>query len=125
MHFAGGPSTPIPLVFGGHAAPALRRAARRGSGWFGPNIDLAGSLALTRRLDRLRAEAGRGDEPFDHYVRLVGEIGSDTVRRYEDAGYVHLVFSPFNRLPRTAPLADRLAALDSAVEALGPAWCPA
>jgi alkanesulfonate monooxygenase SsuD/methylene tetrahydromethanopterin reductase-like flavin-dependent oxidoreductase (luciferase family) len=116
VHFAGAPETPIPLVFGGHAGPALRRAARRGTGWFGPNLDLAASQALTRRIDALRAEAGRADEPFDHYVRLFGEISPDAVRRYADAGYAHLVFSPFNRLPRTATLADKLAALDEAVE---------
>jgi probable F420-dependent oxidoreductase len=116
VHFAGAPETPIPLVFGGHAGPALRRAARRGTGWFGPNLDLAGSQALTRRIDALRAEAGRADQPFDHYVRLFGEISPDAVRRYADAGYEHLVFSPFNRLPPTATLADKLAALDEAVE---------
>jgi probable F420-dependent oxidoreductase len=125
VHFAGAPETPIPFVFGGHADRALRRAARRGTGWFGPNLDLDGSLALTRRLDALRAEAGRGDEPFDHYVRLFGELSPAAVRRYEDAGYEHLVFSPFNRLPRTASLADKLAALDGVVESLGPAWRPA
>ncbi len=125
VHFAGAPRTPVPLVFGGHADPALRRAARRGGGWFGPNLDLDGSLALTRRLDALRAEAGRGGEPFDHYVRLFGDLSPDTVRRYEDCGYEHLVFSPFNRLPRTATLDDKLAALDGVVESLGPAWRPA
>jgi probable F420-dependent oxidoreductase len=119
VHFAGAPTEPIPLVFGGHAGPALRRTARRGTGWFGPNLGLEESLALTRRIDALRAEEGRGDEPFDHYVRLVGEISPATVRRYEDAGFEHLVFAPFNRLPRTASLADRLAALDEAVERAG------
>jgi probable F420-dependent oxidoreductase len=125
VHFAGAPQTPIPFVFGGHADRALRRAARRGTGWFGPNLDLAGSLALTSRLDALRAEAGRAGEPFDHYVRLFGELSPAAVRRYEDAGYEHLVFSPFNRLPRTATLDEKLAALDGVVESLGPAWRPA
>lgn len=122
VHFAGAPTEPIPLVFGGHAGPALRRAASRGSGWFGPNLDLAGSQALTRRIDRLRAELGRDHEPFAHYVRLHGDIGPGTLRAYEDAGYEHLVFSPFNRLPADATTSDRLAALERAVEAFGAAW---
>src|ERR1700754_4178075 len=86
VHFAGAPTAPIPLVFGGHAVPALRRAAARGSGWFGPNLDLAGTLALTSRIDRLRAERGRADEPFAHYVRLHGEIGPAALSAYTDAG---------------------------------------
>ena len=32
VHFAGAPTQPVPLVFGGHAGPALRRAATRGAG---------------------------------------------------------------------------------------------
>jgi hypothetical protein len=109
-------------VFGGHAGPALRRAATRGAGWFGPNIDLAGSLALTSRIDRLRAEAGRRAEPFDHYVRLFGNISPAAIRRYQDVGYEHLVFSPFTRLPRTATLADKMEALERAVDVLAPVW---
>ncbi|MDT5029429.1 MAG: hypothetical protein QOE61_5855 [Micromonosporaceae bacterium] len=124
VHFAGAPNWPVPLVFGGHAGSALRRAAARGSGWFGPNLDLADSLALTSRLDRLRAEAGRGEEPFDHYVRLFGDITPRAIRRYEDAGYEHLVFSPFNRLPANSSLGDKLDALEQAVVDLGPVWEP-
>jgi probable F420-dependent oxidoreductase len=122
VHFAGAPTAPIPLVFGGHAGPALRRAASRGTGWFGPNLDLAQTLALTRRIDRLRAQVGRGDEPFDHYVRLHGDITPAALRAYEDAGYEHLVFSPFNRLPPTSTVAEKLAALEDAVAALGAHW---
>lgn len=121
VHFAGAPRTRVPLVFGGHADAALRRAARRGDGWFGPNLDLPATLALTRRIDELRAAEGRTGE-FHHYVRLVGDITPATVRRYGDAGYEHLVFSPFNRLPRTATLTEKQAAMDSAVEALGDVW---
>lgn len=122
LHFAGAPTVPIPLVFGGHAAPALRRAARRGSGWFGPNIDLDASLALTRRIDELRLRYGRDGEPFTHYVRLYGPATPAEVERYAAVGYEHLVLSPFNRLPRTATLADRLGALDAARAALAPVW---
>lgn len=121
VHFAGAPLTPVPLIFGGHADAALRRAARRGTGWFGPNLDLAATKALTDRIDGIRAAEGL-DGPFDHYVRLVGDIKPDTVRRYADAGYEHLVFSPFNRLPRTASLDDKVSAMDDAVEALGEVW---
>jgi probable F420-dependent oxidoreductase len=118
VRFAAPPPVPVPVVVGGHAPPALRRAARRADGWFGPDVDLATSLRLTRRIDELRERAGRGDVPFTHYVRLVGELAPATVAAYREAGLDHLVFSPFTRLPRDASLADRIAALDAAAERL-------
>lgn len=122
VHFAGAPVQEIPFVFGGHAGPALVRAARRGTGWFGPNLDLDRTRALTDRIDRLRADFGRADEPFDHYVRLVGALEVSTVAGYEEAGYGHLVFAPFNRLPASASLADKLGALEEVAERLAPVW---
>jgi probable F420-dependent oxidoreductase len=122
VHFAGAPRQHVPLVFGGHSGPALRRAARRGDGWFGPNLDLDATLALTRRIDRARAEAGRADRPFRHYVRLVGDLTPDTVRRYEDAGYRDLVFAPFVRLPRDADLRRKLDSIDEMAARLAPVW---
>jgi probable F420-dependent oxidoreductase len=124
VHFAGAPRRPVPLVFGGHSRPALRRAALRGDGWFGPNVDLDATLALTRQIDRMRAEAGRDDRPFQHYVRLVGEIDPDTVRRYEDAGYEHLVFAPYVRLPPGSGLRRKLESIDEVAQRLAPVWSP-
>jgi probable F420-dependent oxidoreductase len=119
VHFAGAPRVPVPLVFGGHSRPALARAARRGHGWFGPNVDLDTTRTLTATLDQLRERAGRDALPFTQYVRLVGDVDLDNVRRYQDAGYEHLVFSPFVRLPPGSSLEDRLAAIDDVAGLLG------
>lgn len=119
LHFAGAPTRPVPYVFGGHSPAALRRAARRGSGWFGPNVDLATSLQLTAAIDRERERAGRQDHPFTHYLRLFGELDPTTVRRYADAGAAHLVFSPFTRTGIEPTPAGRLAALEQVADDLG------
>jgi hypothetical protein len=55
-------------------------------------------------------------------VRLLGDVSPATIRRYQDVGYEHLVFSPFTRLPRTATLAEKVEALEQAVEVLAPVW---
>lgn len=120
--FGGAPAEPIPLVFGGHARAALRRAARHGSGWFGPNVDLDESVRYRRLIEVLRAEEGRSHTPFDYHVRLVGDITSANARRYMDAGFEDLVFSPFGRLPPSATARDRLDALSAAREALDDVW---
>lgn len=112
LHFAGAPSSPIPFVFGGHSPVALRRAARWGSGWFGPNLDLESSLELIKLVDDARVTAKRDHEVFTHYVRLVGDLTMANVDRYATAGVQHLVFSPFNRPGIGARLGDRLEALE-------------
>jgi probable F420-dependent oxidoreductase len=60
----------VPLLFGGHSAPALRRAARVGDGWtssISNNPD--GLVRLTRRIDALREEFGTADRPFRHWIK--------------------------------------------------------
>ncbi|WP_051265520.1 TIGR03619 family F420-dependent LLM class oxidoreductase [Nakamurella lactea] len=118
VHFAGAPEQPIPYVFGGHSPAALRRAARVGSGWFGPNLDLAATAELTGQIDAERGRLGRTGD-FTHYVRLVGDLTPETVDRYAGAGFRHLVFAPFNRPDIPPTLAGRLAALDEAASGLG------
>jgi len=122
VHFGAAPQPPVPVVVGGHSRAALRRAARHGAGWFGPDVDLATSARLCGRISALREQLGRADDGFTHHVRLSGEISIAAVEAYRDAGLDHLVVAPFTRLPPAATRADRLAALDSVAERLAPLW---
>ncbi len=78
---------PIPVVVGGTAPAALRRAARRGDGWYGPACTLAESAAARDRIEAERVE--RRD--FTYYVRLTGPPEPATVARYADAGFDDVV----------------------------------
>ncbi|MFY1699761.1 TIGR03619 family F420-dependent LLM class oxidoreductase [Solwaraspora sp. WMMA2101] len=122
VHFGPSPQPPVPVVVGGHSPAALRRAARHGAGWFGPDVDLATSARLCGQLAQLREQVGRADDDFTCHVRLHGAISVATVRAYRDAGLDHLVVAPFTRLPPAATRADRLAALDSVAERLASLW---
>lgn len=122
VHFGEAPQPAVPLVIGGHSDAALRRAARHGTGWFGPDVDLPTSAALRDRIDELRIRAGRSETGFTHHVRLHGEISVGAVEAYRDVGLDHLVVAPFTRLPATATRAERLAALDSVAERIAPLW---
>jgi probable F420-dependent oxidoreductase len=80
------PTQPIPILIGGHAEPALRRAARLGDGWMHAGGD-AGELAgLLGRLAELRSEYGRDREPFEVHVISMDGYTVDGVRRLEDLG---------------------------------------
>jgi len=80
------PSVKLPILIGGHAEPALKRAARLGDGWMhagGDAGDLEGYIA---RLSDLRKEYDRKQEPFEIHVISLDAYSLDGVRRLEDLG---------------------------------------
>jgi probable F420-dependent oxidoreductase len=66
------PTKPIPVLVGGHAQPALRRAASVGDGWIAPATGMSGEKLrevigfLRQERDRL----GRSDVPFELHASL-------------------------------------------------------
>jgi len=86
------PRRPIPILVGGHAEAALRRAARLGDGWMhaggGQAADLDGAL---RRLAELRREAGREREPFEVHAISLDGFTPDGVRRLEEKGVTDVI----------------------------------
>ena len=49
----------LPIIFGGESAPALRRVAEYGNGWFGFNLDPAGARDKISKLHGYMRERGR------------------------------------------------------------------
>jgi alkanesulfonate monooxygenase SsuD/methylene tetrahydromethanopterin reductase-like flavin-dependent oxidoreductase (luciferase family) len=80
------PSEPIPILIGGHAEAALRRAARIGDGWMHAGGDAEALRGYLRRLQQLRREFGREREPFEIHVIALDAYTRDGVRRLEDLG---------------------------------------
>lgn len=111
------PVTPIPIVVGGATPAALRRTARAGDGWFGPPAcPLDETLGHVAEIERLRRDAGRADEPFRTWVRLVDPLDRATVERYRERGVERLVVGLNTLVPRDASLAGKLAAFDEAAD---------
>jgi len=96
------PTEPIPLLIGGQTDAALKRAARLGDGWMhaglGDGSDLATHLA---RLNGLRAEYGRSDEPFEVHVISFDGYSLDGIKRLEDLGVTDVIIG--FRDPYTMP----------------------
>lgn len=84
------PTEPLPILIGGHAEPALRRAARLGDGWMhaGGQEPLESLLA---RLAELRREYGREREPFEIHVISLEAYHLDGIRRLEDLGVTDVI----------------------------------
>ena len=82
----------VPIIVGGHAEGAARRAARLGDGFFPARGDYE---RLTKLLEVLRNEChkiGRASEEIE--ITTGGGFDVDAVRRYQDLGVSRLVIPP-------------------------------
>jgi probable F420-dependent oxidoreductase len=106
------PTRPIPILIGGHAEPALRRAARIGDGWMHAGGDAATLARLLARLSELRRECGREREPFEIHVISLDAYTPDGVRRLEDQGVTDVIVGFRNAYEKdTQTLQEKLDAL--------------
>jgi probable F420-dependent oxidoreductase len=104
------PSEPIPVLIGGHADAALRRAARLGDGWMHGGGDPADLPRLLARLAELRRQAG-AERPFQIYVISLDAYTVDGVRRLEEQGVTDVIIGfrwPYATGPDTEPLGRKL-----------------
>ncbi len=105
------PATPIPFLVGGHAEPALRRAAVRGDGWIHGGGDTDALPGLITRLHELRAEAGRSADPFEIHVISMDAYTADGIRRLEAQGVTDVIVGfrwTYDRAQDTEPLQKKL-----------------
>lgn len=108
------PTEPIPILVGGHADRALRRAATLGDGWVHGGGDPADLPSLLDRLAAERRAAGRAGGPFEIHVISMDAYSPDGVRRLEDMGVTDVVVGfryPYVREPDTQTLDEKLGPL--------------
>ncbi len=115
---------PIPLWFGGRAAPALRRAARLGDGWMASTGSSSENYPELDIIYRTLDEIGRPREDFGLEVRIrYGDGDPDEwikqVRYWEKMGASHLSFNTMNsHLPGGSA---HLQAIEQFAQAVSPA----
>jgi probable F420-dependent oxidoreductase len=106
------PKQPIPILIGGHADPALKRAARLGDGWMHAGGDAAQLDAYLARLNELRRESGREKLPFEVHVIAMEAYTLDGVKRLEDKGVTDCIVGFRNAYEKdTMPLQQKIDAL--------------
>ena len=106
------PAEPIPVLIGGHADAALRRAARIGDGWMHGGGDPADLPRLLARLADLRRQVPeRAGRPFEVHVISLDAYTVDGVRRLEEQGVTDVIVGfrwPYAAGPDAEPLGRKI-----------------
>jgi len=105
------PTEPIPVLIGGHADAALRRAARLGDGWMHGGGDPSNLPGLLARLDELRNQYPPRAAEFEIHVISADAYTVDGVRRLAEQGVTDVIVGfrwPYATGPDTEPLSQKL-----------------
>jgi probable F420-dependent oxidoreductase len=83
-----------PIIVGGLTAPALRRAARVGDGWFGPAATLEDAVQARQTIEAERRRLGRDGLPFRYWVRITDPWNAAERASLAKAGFEDVVVHP-------------------------------
>jgi probable F420-dependent oxidoreductase len=105
----------IPIIVGGYADAALRRAVRFGAGWYGFNRDPAATRQMLGRLDEAFAKAGRtrGND-FQIIITPPMAMPIDAMQEYAALGVHRLVVNLGSQRPERVP--PRMAEIETLVK---------
>jgi probable F420-dependent oxidoreductase len=105
------PSKPIPILIGGHAEAALKRAARN-DGWMHAGGDQEKLEEYMKRIAELRREYGRERDPFEIHAISFDGFTVDGVKKLTDLGVTDVIVGFRNMYDKdTTPLQKKLDAL--------------
>ncbi len=108
------PSRPTPVLIGGHAEPALKRAARMGDGWMCAGADMNQLGAYIKRINQLREEYGTLDRPFRVFTTGQDAFTRDGIAALEDLGVTDVIigFRNVYEMEPDKPLDEKIAMLN-------------
>jgi len=85
------PTQPLPILIGGHADAALKRAVHYGDGWLHAGGDGEELTALVKKLKQFLRDAGRDEKTFQIHAIAIDAFSADGVKRMEDMGITDAV----------------------------------
>jgi probable F420-dependent oxidoreductase len=105
------PTRPVPILIGGHARPALRRAARLGDGWISANADRETLRDLIAQLDEFRQQYEQREE-FEIHALDSNLRSADDCLQLADLGVTDICVTPWNPYQNDLSLQDKLDAIE-------------
>lgn len=105
----------IPIIVGGHSSAGISRAVKYGNGWYGFQMDLDATVAISSKIEAALKAAGRSREDFELVITPPYNVSLDQVRAYADIGVDRLIVHLGSQKPDR--IAQRMKLLESFVKA--------
>jgi len=86
------PTSPTPILIGGHTDIALRRAARN-DGWMCAGAELDELRTYAGKIDRFREELGTADKPFRIFTTSRDAFTREGIEELEDIGVTDVIIA--------------------------------
>ncbi|MEH6584458.1 MAG: TIGR03619 family F420-dependent LLM class oxidoreductase [Halioglobus sp.] len=104
------PSEKTPILIGGHADVALKRAARVGDGWMCAGASLEELSVYLQRINVLREEYGTADRPFKVFTTGADAFSNEGIAKLEAVGVTDVVigFRNVYEMEPDKPLAEKI-----------------
>ena len=112
---------PVPLLVGGHADAALRRAVLKGDGWMHAGGDGDELDRLLARLAEIRKAEGDERDDFEVHVISYDAYDLDGIKRLEDKGVTDCIVGfrvPYIKGPDSEPLQAKIDHLERYAESI-------
>jgi probable F420-dependent oxidoreductase len=105
------PKHHIPLLVGGHAKPALRRAARLGDGWISAGSSLEELQTMIGQIEKFREEYGRAEGQFQYHAMTEAAYSAQGLEDLVAAGVTEVIIAfrnPYDGTPDIQTLAEKI-----------------
>ena len=115
------PTEKVPLLVGGHADAALRRAVLKGDGWMHAGGDGEELDRLLGRLAEIRKAEGDTRDDFEVHVISYDAYDLDGIKRLEDKGVTDCIVGfriPYIKGPDTEPLETKVEHLNKYADSI-------
>ncbi|MCP4468181.1 MAG: LLM class flavin-dependent oxidoreductase [Halieaceae bacterium] len=104
------PEHHIPLLVGGHAKPALRRAARLGDGWVSAGSSLDELQSMIGQIEEFRKEYQRDTGAFQYHAMTEAAYSAQGLDDLTRAGVTEVIIAfrnPYDGTPDTQSLEEK------------------
>jgi len=109
------PDFHVPQIVGGHAKPALRRAARLGDGWVSAGSSMDELRDMVGQVEAFRREYGRDHLPYEYHAMTEAAYSAQGLEELASIGITEVIIAfrnPYDAEPDTATVEEKIGMID-------------